>query len=89
MRDNQNQNDQLPITQRIIHMAKNFKDLISADPKTMTREQAMIYIINFFSSRMMTTSVKHVSKAKELIGLHEIGVSELVDKYVELVYENS
>jgi hypothetical protein len=70
-------------------MAKNFKDLISADPKTMTREQAMIYIINFFSSRMMTTSVKHVSKAKELVGLHEIAVSYLVDKFVELVYENS
>ena len=70
-------------------MAKNFKDQISADSKTMTREQAMIYIINFFNSRMMTTSVKHVSKAKELIGLHEISVSELVNKYVELVYENS
>jgi hypothetical protein len=42
-------------------MAKNFKDLISADPKTMTREQAMIYVINFFNSRMMTTSAKHVS----------------------------
>ena len=70
-------------------MAKNSKDLISADPKTMTREQAMIYIINFFNSRMMTTSSKHVDKAKELISLHEIAVSELVNKYVELVYENS
>ncbi len=70
-------------------MAKDFKDLISADPKTMTREQAMIYVINFFNSRMMTTSKKHVDKAKELIGLHEISVSELVNKYVELVYENS
>jgi hypothetical protein len=70
-------------------MAKNFKDLISADPKTMTREQAMIYIINFFNSRMMTTSSNHVSKAKELIGLHEISASELVDKYVDLVYKNS
>jgi hypothetical protein len=70
-------------------MAKNFKDLISADPKTMTREQAMIYVINFFNSRMMTTSAKHVSKAKELIGLHEIATSELVDEYVRLVYENS
>ncbi len=70
-------------------MAKNFSDLIGADPKTMTREQAMVYIINFFNSRMMTTSKKHVDKAKELIGLHEIAVSELVDEYVRLVYENS
>ena len=70
-------------------MAKNFSDLIGADPKTMTREQAIVYIINFFNSRMMTTSKKHVDKAKELIGLHEIAVSELVDEYVRLVYENS
>ncbi len=70
-------------------MAKNFSDLIGADPKTMTREQAIIYIINFFNSRMMTTSKKHVDKAKELIGLHEIAVSELVNEYVRLVYENS
>jgi hypothetical protein len=70
-------------------MAKNFKDLISADPKTMTREQAMIYIINFFNSRVGATNKKNVDKAKELIGLHEIGASELVDKYVRLVYENS
>jgi hypothetical protein len=70
-------------------MAKDFKGLISADPKTMTREQAMVYIINFFNSRLMTTSTNHVNKAKELIGLHEISVSELVNKYVELVLENS
>jgi len=70
-------------------MAKNFKDLISADPKTMTREQAMIYIINFFNSRMTAMSKNNVDKAKELISLHEIYTSELVDKYVELVYENS
>ena len=70
-------------------MAKNFSDLIGADPKAMTREQAMVYIINFFNSRMMTTSKKHVDKAKELIGLHEIAVSELVDEYIRLVYENS
>ncbi len=70
-------------------MAKNFKDLISADPKTMTREQAMIYVINFFNSRMGAMSKNNVDKAKELICTHEIGTSELVNKYVELVYENS
>lgn len=70
-------------------MAKNFKDLHTVDAKDMTRDQAMIYILNFFNSRMMTTSSKHVDKAKELISLHEIAVSELVNKYVELVYENS
>jgi hypothetical protein len=70
-------------------MAKNFKDLISADPKTMTREQAMIHIINFFNSRMNAMSISNVDKVKELISLHEIYTSELVNKYVELVYENS
>ena len=70
-------------------MAKNFKDLISADPKTMTREQAMIYIINFFNSRMTAMNSNNVHKAKELISLHEIYASELVDKYVDLVYKNS
>lgn len=70
-------------------MAKNFSDLHSADPKTMTRDQAMIYIINFFNSRMGAMSKNNVDKAKELICTHEIGASELVDKYVRLVYENS
>jgi hypothetical protein len=70
-------------------MAKNFKDLISADPKTMTREQAMIYIINFFNSRMNAMNKASISKAKELISTHEISVSELVDKYIELVISNS
>jgi hypothetical protein len=70
-------------------MAKNFSDLHSADPKTMTRDQAMIYIINFFNSRMSAMSNKHIDKAKELIGLHEIATSELVNKYIELVRENS
>lgn len=70
-------------------MAKNFSDLQGADPKTMTRDQAMIYIINFFNSRMMTMSKKSVDKVKELISTHEIAVSELVDKYVDLVLKNS
>ncbi len=70
-------------------MTKNFKDLHTVDAKDMNRDQAMIYIINFFNSRMMTMSKNSVSKAKELIGLHEISVSELVNKYVELVISNS
>jgi hypothetical protein len=70
-------------------MAKNFSDLHSADPKTMTRDQAMIYIINFFNSRMSAANKHNVSKVKELIGLHEIATSELINKYVELVLENS
>jgi hypothetical protein len=70
-------------------MAKNFSDLHSADPKTMTRDQAMIYILNFFNSRMSAVNKHNVSKVKELIGLHEIATSELVNKYVELVHENS
>jgi hypothetical protein len=55
----------------------------------MNRNEAMIYVINFFNSRMSAMSKNNVDKVKELIGLHEISVPELVNKYVELVYENS
>jgi hypothetical protein len=70
-------------------MAKNFKDLHTVDAKDMTRDQAMIYLINFFNSRMSAANKPSINKAKQLIGLHEIAVSELVDKYVRLVLENS
>ena len=53
------------------------------------REKAMIYIINFFNSRMNTMNKASINKAKELTSTHEIAVSELVDKYIKLVYENS
>jgi len=55
----------------------------------MNRDQAMVYIINFFNSRMSAMSKNNVDKAKELIGLHEISAPELINKYVELVRENS
>jgi len=70
-------------------MAKNFKDLHTVDVKDMTRDQAMVYIINFFNSRMATMSNAHRNKVKELIGLHDIDTTELVNKYLELVLENS
>jgi len=70
-------------------MAKNFKDLHTIHAEHMTRDQAMIYIINFFNSRMSAVNKHNVNKVKELIGLHEIATSELVNKYVELVLENS
>jgi hypothetical protein len=70
-------------------MAKNFKDLHTVDAKDMNRDQAMIYIINFFNSRMSAVNEHNVSKTKELISTHEISVSELVDKYVQLVLANS
>jgi hypothetical protein len=53
------------------------------------REKAMVYIINFFNSRMSAVNKHNVSKTKELISTHEIAVSELVDKYVQLVLGNS
>ena len=56
---------------------------------TEDRNKAMIYIIKFFNSRLMTMSKPNVDKVKELIGLHEIALPELVNKYVELVLENS
>jgi hypothetical protein len=55
----------------------------------MTRDDAMVYLINFFNSRMTAVSKFHTDKAKTLISTHEIAVSELVDKYVRLVLENS
>ena len=70
-------------------MAKNFRDLNTVEACNMSREQAMIYLINFFNSRMSAVNKHNVNKAKELIGLHEVSVSELVNKYVELVLENS
>jgi hypothetical protein len=56
---------------------------------TEDREKAMIYILSFFKNRMAAVNKHNVSQVKELISKHEIAVSELVDKYVELVYENS
>ena len=56
---------------------------------TEDRDHAMIYLINFFNSRMSAMNKNSVARAKELISTHEIAVSELVDKYVKLVYENS
>jgi hypothetical protein len=53
------------------------------------REKAMIYIINFFNSRMSAMSNANRNKVKELIGIHEIALQELVNKYLELVHENS
>ena len=69
-------------------MAKNFRDLNTVDASSMNREKAMIYLISFFNSRMAAANKHNVSKVKELISTHEIGVSELVDMYVKLVYEN-
>jgi hypothetical protein len=53
------------------------------------REKAMIYIINFFNSRMSAMSNANRNKVKELIGLHEISAAELVNKYIDLVNKNS
>ena len=70
-------------------MAKNFSDLPGVDPKTMTKDQAMVYIINFFNSRMNAVNKASITKAKELINIHQIDTYELVEKYVDLVYQNS
>jgi hypothetical protein len=56
---------------------------------TEDREKAMIHILNFFRSRMAAVNKHNVSQVKELISTHEISVSELVDKYIELVISNS
>jgi hypothetical protein len=56
---------------------------------TEDREKAMIYILSFFKNKMAAVNKHNVDKVKELISTHEIAVSELVDKYVRLVLENS
>jgi hypothetical protein len=56
---------------------------------TDDREKAMIYIINFFNSRMSAMSNANRNKVKELIGIHEIYTMELVNKYIDLVNKNS
>lgn len=53
------------------------------------REKAMVYILSFFRNKLAAVNKHNVSQVKELISTHEIAVSELVDKYVELVYKNS
>lgn len=53
------------------------------------REKAMVYILSFFKNKMAAVNKHNVSQVKELISTHEIAVSELVDKYIKLVYENS
>ena len=50
------------------------------------REKAMIHIIKFFNSRMAGVNKHNVAKVKEIISTHEISVSELVDKYVDMLY---
>ena len=73
-------------------MAKDFQNVADANPvpaSVMTKEQALIHVIKFLNSRMSAMSPKSVDKAKELIGLHEISASELVNKYVDLVYSSS
>jgi hypothetical protein len=52
------------------------------------RTKAMVDIINFFNSRMNAMNKASISKTKELISTHEISVSELVDKYVDLVHKS-
>jgi hypothetical protein len=70
-------------------MAKNFSDLLGTDPKNMTKDQAMVYIINFFNSRMNAMNKASITKAKELINIHQIDTYELVEKYIDLVHKNS
>ena len=53
------------------------------------RDKAMVHILNFFRNKMAAVNKHNVGQIKELISTHEIAVSELVDKYVKLVYENS
>ena len=70
-------------------MDKNFRDLNTVEACNTNREQAMIYILNFFNSRMSAMNNAQRNRVKELIGLHEISAPELVNKYIELVQNNA
>ena len=56
---------------------------------TDDRDKAMLIILGFFRHKMAVMTKGNVSHIKELISTHEISVSELVDRYVKFVYENS
>jgi hypothetical protein len=53
------------------------------------RDDAMVYIINFFNSRMNAMNKASITKTKELINIHQIDTYELVEKYIDLVHKNS
>jgi hypothetical protein len=55
----------------------------------MTKDEAMVYIINFFNSRMNAMNKASITKTKELINIHQIDTYELVEKYIDLVHKNS
>ena len=69
-------------------MAKNFKELKTVEAKDMTRNQAIIFLLNFFNSKISAANRQTVTKATELISIHNITMSELVYEYVRLVHEN-
>jgi hypothetical protein len=70
-------------------MAKNFSDLNSVDADKMTRSQAIIYLLNFFNSRISAMNRSVVTKVADVMRIHNITTKELADEYVRLVYENS
>lgn len=70
-------------------MSKNFKDLHTIPVVDMLHSQAMIYLINFFNSRMSVFNKRDTDRVQEIISFHNITVSDLINKYIELVRENS
>jgi len=86
--DRSDQKNPVELFQRIIPVAKNFKDLKAVEAKDMTRDQAMIFLLNFFNSKISAANRYTVTKVNELMSIHNITMPELVDKYVRLVHEN-
>jgi hypothetical protein len=69
-------------------MTKSFRDLKTVEAKDMTRNQAIIFLLNFFNSKISAANRHTVTKVTELMSIHNITMPELVDKYVRLVHEN-
>ena len=47
------------------------------------REEALLFLVKFFNSRLACLDATKIAKAKELISKHEIYTSEVVDFWVK------
>jgi hypothetical protein len=57
--------------------------------KIITKDQAMVKIINYLNSRMKVMSRSETDEVVKLAIIHQISALELLTKYQELVLSNS
>lgn len=51
----------------------------------MTKDEAIVFLLNFLNSKMSAMSLPTRNKALEVAELHNISASELLKKYIDLV----